>query len=264
MKTALLISTYNWPEALRSVLNSVLIQSNLPQEIIIADDGSGEETKKVVAEFVKRSRVRVEHVWQEDKGFHKSAILNKAVAGSNADYIIQIDGDCIMHPKFIEDHLSRAKKGNFLYGSRVNIKPSAVPEVLTMSQPKFSVFSDSIKNKSRNLRIPSLQKIYKASSIFSGKTRGCNLSYWRRDYIAVNGYDETMEGWGREDSEYVIRLLNNGVKGRRLRYGGIVYHIYHPEKSREFLERNSEIQERTIRDRKKWCEQGIDQYLEKK
>ncbi len=263
MTTALLISTYNWPEALRSVLNSVLIQSRLPQEIIIADDGSGKATATVIENFVKRSRVKVKHVWQEDDGFRKSAVLNKAVAGSTADYIVQIDGDCIMHPNFLEDHLSRSKKDNFLFGSRVNIKPSAVDEVLKMDQPKISVFSDAIKNKTRNLRIRPLQKIYKSSSIFSGKTRGCNLSYWRADFIAVNGYDETMEGWGREDSEYVIRLLNNGVEGRRLRYGGIVYHIHHVEKSREFLERNSEIQERTIREKKKRCDKGVDQYLEK-
>ncbi len=107
-----------------------------------------------------------------------------------------------------------------------------------------------------------MQRFYKPTSGFSGKTRGCNLSYWREDFIAVNGYDEVMEGWGREDSEYVIRLLNYGVKGKRLRYGGIVYHIFHPEKSKEFLERNNEIQERTMREKKLRCEKGIDKYLE--
>lgn len=261
MKTALLISTYNWPEALRVVLNSVLAQSELPQEILIADDGSGEETTAVIERFKKRSRLKVSHFWQEDNGFRKSAVLNKAVAGANADYIIQIDGDCIMHPDFIRDHCSRAKKGNFLFGSRVNIKPAAVPRVLQKDSVNFSLFSNEIKNKSRNVRIPLFQGFYKSSSNFSGKTRGCNLSYWREDFIEVNGYDETMEGWGREDSEYVIRLLNRGVEGKRLRYGGIVYHIHHAEKSREFLERNTEIQDKTIKEKKVRCKEGIDKYL---
>lgn len=261
MKTALLISTYNWPEALRLVLNSVLNQSMLPQEIIIADDGSRKDTKAVIEDFRDRSGVSVSHFWQEDKGFRKSAILNKAVAGTRAEYIIQTDGDCIMHPHFVKDHLARAKKGLFLFGSRVNIKPSAVEKVLSMDSAKFSLLSKEIKNKSRNVRIPLVQRLYKPSSVFSGKTRGCNLSYWRSDFIAVNGYDETMEGWGREDSEYVLRLLNYGVQGRRLRYGGIVYHIHHIEKSREFLERNTEIQERTIREKKIRCEEGINKYL---
>ncbi len=261
MKTALLLSTYNWPEALRSVLNSILIQSRLPDEVIIADDGSGGQTKAVIEEFSGKKRFPVTHVWQEDKGFRKSAVLNKAVAGTKADYIIQIDGDCILHPHFIKDHLARAEKGVFLFGSRVNIKPSAVRKVLEMDQANFSMLSDAIKNKTRNLRIPLVQKLYKPSSEFSGKTRGCNLSYWRKDFIAVNGYDELMEGWGREDSEFVIRLLNYGVKGKRLRYGGIVYHIYHVEKSKEFLERNNEIQEVTIREKKIRCEVGIEKYL---
>ena len=262
MKTALLLSTYNWPEALNSVLNSILVQSQLPDEIIIADDGSGSKTRELIEEFSNKCRVSVKHVWQEDNGFRKSAILNKAVAGTNAEYIIQIDGDCILHPHFIEDHLARAEKGIFLFGSRVNIKPTAVNEVLEMDEAKFSILSNAIKNKSRNLRIPLVQKFYKPTSEFSRKTRGCNLSYWRKDFIAVNGYDEVMEGWGREDSEFVIRLLNNGVKGKRLRYGGIVYHIYHVEKSKEFLERNDEIQQRTIMEKKVRCEVGIDKYLD--
>ena len=257
------MSTYNWPAALRVVLNSVAEQSVLPNEIIVADDGSGKDTKAVIEQFRDEIRVPVSHMWQEDKGFRKSAILNKAVASSRADYIIQIDGDCILHPHFIKDHLARVKENRFLFGSRVNIKASAVAEVLEMEKPRFSSFSKDIRNKTRNIRIPLVQRFYSAKSKFSGKTRGCNLSYWRKDFIAVNGYDETMEGWGREDSEFVIRLLNSGVKGRRLRYGGIVYHIHHPEKSREFLERNSEIQKRTIGEKKIRCEEGIEKYLKK-
>lgn len=262
MRTAVLISTYNWPDALQVVLNSLLRQSVLPDEILIADDGSGEETAAIIEKYKKRSNVPVFHFWQEDKGFRKSAVLNQAVAGTGADYIVQIDGDCIMHPDFIKDHLARAEKGKFLFGSRVNIKPAAVDKVLSQKDVQFSPFSRDIKNKSRNLRVPLMQRLYRPSPIFSRKTRGCNLSYWRKDFIAVNGYDETMEGWGREDSEFVIRLLNRGVHGRRLRYGGIVYHIHHVEKSREFLERNTEIQEKTISAKKTWCEHGIDKYLE--
>lgn len=263
MKAALVISTYNWPEALRSVLVSVGRQSRLPDEVLIADDGSGKETERVIENFKTTTNLPVQHIWQEDKGFRKSAVLNKAMAVTGADYIIQVDGDCILHSHFIEDHLSNMEEGNFLYGSRVNINPGAVKEVLVMETPEFSFFSASIKNKSRNLRIPLFQRLYGPKTHFSPKTRGCNLSYWRKDFIAVNGYDETMEGWGREDSEFVIRLLNNKIKGKRLRYGGIVYHIYHPEKSREFLERNSEIQKRTIAEKKVWCREGVDKYLPK-
>lgn len=261
MKVALLISTYNWPEALDSVLRSVAAQTRQPDEILIADDGSGGETKRVIEGFKKEQDLPVKHIWQEDIGFRKSAVLNKAVASTKTDYIVQIDGDCILHKDFVKDHIAGIEKGTFLFGSRVNIKRLAVKKVLKMKEPKFGFWSAAIKNRSRNIRVPLFQKLYGSKQRFSKKTRGCNLSYWRNDFIEVNGYDETLEGWGREDSEYVLRLLNNGVRGRRLRYGGILYHIFHPEKSREFLERNSKIQEKTIREGKKWCQQGVDKYL---
>ena len=261
MKIALLISTYNWPEALQAVLKSVKMQSRMPDELLIADDGSGPETKNLIEEFKGNLPVPISHFWQEDEGFRKTAILNKAIASTDVDYIIQIDGDCIMHPDFIKDHLGRVQKSTFLFGSRVNIKPSAVQTVLERDKPQFSLMSTDIKNKTRNIRIPLFQKLYSSGSRFSEKTRGCNLSFWRKDFISVNGYDETLEGWGREDSEFVIRLLNKGIKGKRLRYGGIVYHIYHPEKSREFLQRNSEIQKRTIEEKKIWCNEGVRKYL---
>lgn len=261
MVTALVISTYNWPEALKVVLQSFKKQTFLPKEILIADDGSGEETATLIKHFQQSFSIPVKHIWQEDKGFRKAAILNQAIAATSADYIIQIDGDCIAHRNFIEDHISGALTQTYLFGSRVNIKPEAVPNVLKQNFKGFSFSNSAIRNKTRNIRIPLLQKMYSRDSRFSSKTRGCNLSYWREDFLAVNGYDETMEGWGREDSELVLRMLNNGVKGKRLRYGGIVYHIHHKEKSKDKLAENTLIQQRTIEEKKTWCKEGIDKYL---
>lgn len=261
MKTALLISTYNWPEALELVLKSLGKQSCLPDEVLIADDGSGETTRVLIAKFSDQFKFSVKHIWQEDLGFRKSAVLNKAIASSTVDYIIQIDGDCIMHKDFVRDHLAGVKKNTFLFGSRVNIKPGAVSQVLNKKIYRFSLLSKAIKNKTRNLRVPLFQQLYKESSEFSRKTRGCNLSYWRSDFLAVNGYDETMEGWGREDSELVLRMLNSGVKGKRLRYGGIIYHIHHPEKSKAHLKENDKIQQLTIQQKKTWSKNGVDKYL---
>jgi hypothetical protein len=263
MKTAILISTYNWPEALDLVLKSLNQQSRFPDEVLIADDGSGDETRTLITRFADHFKIPVKHIWQEDQGFRKSVVLNKAIASSTADYIIQIDGDCIMHKHFIGDHLAGLKKKTFLFGSRVNIKPGAVSEVLNEKKYEFSLFSKAIKNKTRNLRVPLFQQLYKESSEFSRKTRGCNLSYWRNDFLAVNGYDENMEGWGREDSELVLRMLNSGIKGKRLRYGGILYHICHPEKSKAHLEENDQIQELTIQQKKTWSKNGVDKYLTK-
>lgn len=262
MKTALLISTYNWPEALDLVLKSILNQTKFPDEILVADDGSSEETKMLIDRFRNDINVPICHVWQEDIGFRKSKILNKAIAQTTADYIIQIDGDCIMHKKFISDHMKFAQEGFYLYGSRVNISPKYISSIFEKKMTEFNFFSKEIKNRTRSLSIPFLSKLYKSHYGISKKFRGCNVSFWRKDLIDINGYNEDFEGWGREDSDLVIRMGNNGIKARRLRYAGIVYHIFHKSNSKSNLELNNEIQKETIEKGITKIANGIDQYLD--
>lgn len=261
MEVVLLISTYNWPEALELVLKSALSQSVSPSEILIADDGSYEQTKLLIQEFQKISLIPICHIWQEDLGFRKSKILNKAIAITKSEYIIQIDGDCIVHKNFVEDHIKASQKGVYLYGSRVNILPVFVADILAKKQVDFNLFSKEIKNKSRSIHIPFLSKFYKTKTGISKKFRGCNVSYWRDDFIAVNGYNEDFEGWGREDSDLVIRMGNNGVQSKRLRYAGIVFHIYHKINSKENFELNNAIQNETILKKHTIISKGINQYL---
>lgn len=259
--TSLLIATYNWSQALNLVLKSALLQTVLPSEILIADDGSNEETKVLIEEFQKKTHLPIRHFWQEDKGFRKSKILNKTIAQASSDYIIQVDGDCILHSKFIEDHINGARKGVYLYGSRVNILPEFVDQVLEDEIIKFTIFSKEIKNKTRTIHFPFLSSLYKTHHGISKKFRGCNVSFWRDDLIAINGYNEDFEGWGREDSDLVIRLGNNGVKAKRLRYAGIVFHIYHKVNSKNNLDLNDRIQKETIANKTIKISNGIDNYL---
>lgn len=262
MKTALLISTYNWPEALELIFESILIQTKLPDTILIADDGSSIETKRIIDNFSLKINIPVKHFWQEDKGFRKSRILNVAIAGTNADYIIQVDGDCILHKNFIKDHYDNTKTNTYLYGSRVNILPVFVDKIFKEKIISFNFFSKEIKNKTRTLRIPFLAKIYKHHNGISKKFRGCNVSYWRKDFIEINGYNEDFEGWGREDSDLAIRLGNKGVLAKRLRYSGIVFHIYHKEKPKDNLELNDSIEQNTILNKIVRISNGIEKYLE--
>lgn len=261
MRTALLISTYNWPAALELIFKSLAAQTRMPDEILIADDGSKEETAALIRSFSSTTTVPVKHFWQEDKGFRKSMILNKTVAGSSADYIIQIDGDCIMHSSFVEDHINAAQQGVYLYGSRINILPAAVTKVFKDGIISFNFFSKEIKNKTRTLHIPLLAKMQKAHEGHSRKFRGCNVSYWKADFIAVNGYNEDFEGWGREDSDLAIRMGNNGVLAKRLKHAGIVYHIYHEIKSKENLELNDQLQNKTITEKTVFIKNGVDKYV---
>jgi hypothetical protein len=259
--TTLIIPTYNWAAALELVLISLKNQTQFPDEVIIADDGSTEDTKLLVEDFQKNLPMPLLHLWHEDKGFRKSIILNKAVVASRGNYIIQIDGDCIMHQKFIEDHISASEKCTYLFGSRVSLKEYCVPELYQKKKIKFSFLSRALKKRGRSLYIPILAKPYKRDAIMSKKVRGCNLSYWKQDFANVNGYNEDMTGWGREDTELVIRMVNNGIYGKRLKFRGIIHHIWHNEFSKDRLAENHKTQNETIENKVVWCKNGIDKYL---
>ncbi|MEM5564258.1 glycosyltransferase family 2 protein [Psychroserpens sp. AS72] len=259
--SSLIISTYNWPEALALVLKSLKNQIILPDEVLIADDGSTPETKTLISKISEDINIPIRHIWHEDVGFTKSIILNKAIAQSQGDYIIQVDGDCIMHPNFIKDHLQFSSENCYLYGSRVNIQKAHLDTLFAKQEVRFGPFSEGIKKRTRAIYSPFLSQFYKANHQFSKKFRGCNTSYFKSDFIAVNGYNEDFKGWGREDSELALRFHNFGLKSRRLRYRGIVYHIYHLEKSKSRLELNNDIELKTINEKLSWTENGIDKYL---
>ncbi|OUS02780.1 glycosyl transferase [Flavobacteriales bacterium 33_180_T64] len=261
MKTSLVISTYNWTEALELVLKSVLKQQVIPTEIIIADDGSKMNTKTLIDTYKSKFRIPVHHVWQEDSGFRKSMIINKAVAKAQGDYIIQVDGDCILHPSFIKDHLRYARQGVYLSGCRVSIKEAYLERLFKTQKIRFNVFSKGIKKRGRALHLPVLSTFYKESNGFNLKNRGCNMSFSREDFIAVNGYNEDFEGWGREDSELGRRFYNYGLLNRRLKNIAIVYHIYHYEKPKDKLDENHQMEVDAVKNKTVWCNHGIDKYL---
>ncbi|MBR9757138.1 MAG: glycosyltransferase [Algicola sp.] len=260
-KSSLLISTYNWPQALELVLKSVLNQSQLPDEVIVAEDGQDLATKTLIEGFKSKLAIPLIHISHEDLGFRKSVILNKAIAKAQGEYIIQVDGDCILHKHFIKDHLSFVQKNTYLYGSRVNIQEPYLETLFSQQKINFNAFSKGIKKRTRALYIPLFSGLFKTKTVLSSKYRGCNTSYFKSDAIAVNGYNEDIQGWGREDSEFALRLVNKGVLGRRLRYKGIVFHIFHVEKSKAQLKQNDGIEQQTILEKSIWCKNGIDKYL---
>lgn len=258
----LLISTYNWPEALLLCLESVAKQSVPPKEIIIADDGSGTATKKVIDDFAKRSSIAIQHIWHPDNGFQLSKIRNKAIDAAQYPYIIQIDGDVILDTHFVEDHLRIATEKFFVTGSRVNLKEDFSKKLLRQATlPEFKTLKNNAINKTNSLRIPLitslLEDFYKVKGKYKDFTRGCNMAYWKADILKVNGYDESMVGWGSEDKELVVRLLNLGVKKKFAKFSAIQYHIWHPYASREKETINHNIYIKSIEMKKISTEHGI-------
>ncbi|WP_316816901.1 glycosyltransferase family 2 protein [Pedobacter nyackensis] len=262
---ALLISTYNWPEALELTLLSALNQTQMPDEILIADDGSTESTKTIIEKYALLFPIPIRHLWQEDKGFRLAKIRNKAIAKTNSDYIIQIDGDIIMHPYFIQDHIKFAKPNSFVRASRVYINEVVSNQMLEKCQYKISAFSKGISNFFSAVRIPFLWKYFEKNYKMKGEElyeiHGCNMAFWRKDAIKVNGYNESFNGWGPEDKEFITRLLNSGVQKRFIKLGAIAFHIYHKENAKTFLKENTETFKEAILHKKTYNEFGINQYL---
>jgi glycosyltransferase involved in cell wall biosynthesis len=265
VRITLVISTYNWPEALEMVLKSVAQQSVLPHEVIIADDGSGEPTAQLIRKIQEGFVMPLTHLWHPDDGFRRTVILNKAVAAAVGEYIIQVDGDVILHRHFIRDHLDFAERGHYVAGSRVMLDKELSQTMISQGKLEVSPFQKGIRNRLNALRSRWLRRLlgnrYRVSAARVYYVKGCNMAFWKEDFIRVNGYNEAITGWGREDSELAIRLWNAGVGKRYLKFGAPVYHLWHREAPRDREQANTELMDRTMKEKRQWCEKGVDQYL---
>jgi glycosyltransferase involved in cell wall biosynthesis len=263
---SLIIATYNWPQALHLCLESVLRQTILPDEIIIADDGSGEGTRRLIEAFTLKSPVPVLHVWQPDEGFQLARIRNKAIARAAHPYIIQIDGDLILHSHFVEDHLHLQEPNYFVTGSRVLMNEATTASLLAhQSVEVYNHYKGgkNFLNQFRNVALRNfLSKRYKINGRNRFYIKGCNMAFWRTDLLQINGYNEAFTGWGLEDSELAIRLINAGLRKKFLKMGGITYHLHHAPVSREGAGRNRLLMEAALSDKKITVPAGVSQHLQ--
>lgn len=262
MNLSLIITTYNWKEALELSLLSALQQTRKPDEIIIADDGSGPDTGDMLQRLVGGFSIPISHVWQEDEGFRAARIRNRAIARATGEYLVLIDGDIILHEGFIEDHEAVARSGFFSQGSRVLLNRNKTAAVLQAKRLSFSCFEAGLENRHNTIRSRFLSRLFLAEPGHLKGIRSCNFGLWRADALAVNGFNEDFEGWGREDSELAIRLINQGIRRQNIKFRALAYHLFHPEHPKESLPRNDRILERTIEVGSSWCRNGIDKYLE--
>lgn len=239
--TSLVIATYNWPEALRQNLLSVARQTVMPAEVIVADDGSDNRTAAVIAEMKTRIPVPLVHVWQEDVGFRKSLILNKSIGQSVGKYVIQVDGDVLLHRCFVADHIAAAESGAFVRGTRARLTPSRTNALLGEPTANLHWYSAGVYNRFNALRLPVFQSVGSRKEMSSQSVRGSNLAFWKSDFLDVNGYNNALSGWGHEDEELAARLINKGIVKKIVKLSAIQYHLHHNE-----LPRNNESYHRTI------------------
>ena len=259
---AILISTYNWPQALKQTLRSVANQTILPNEVLIADDGSDERTTNLIQQFkTNHPTLNIKHVWHEDNGFRLAAIRNKAIRMAESDYIIQIDGDIIIDKNFIADHLSIKAIGYFVTGSRLLLGTKITEVLLESEKVNIAALRWKGKNFFNTLRIPFLMRLLQNTYKTKGKhldyVKGCNMAFWKSDLYLVNGYDESFIGWGREDSDICIRLINAGVKKKFIKFCAVQYHLHHPLASRDQFEANDVLIEQNKLQKISFCKHGL-------
>ena len=260
MKISLLISTYEQPASLSKVLSGVLLQKRQPDEVFIADDGSGDETRAIIDRWRGEARIPVHHLWHVHEGFRKTVLLNQAVAAAAGEYLVFLDGDCVPHRNFVADHEQLAERGFWVQGRRCYVEERFVPRFEPGAIPVWRwMLAGRITGVAKGIRLP-------RPVVFRNKKQrgiiGCNMAFWRDDVLAVNGFDEACKGRGiGPDSDLGTRVYNLGRSRKFVYAHAVVYHLNHPILPRENLPAKRTQLEETIRTGRIRCEQGLQQYL---
>jgi glycosyltransferase involved in cell wall biosynthesis len=264
MRLSLAVTTHERPEALAAVLQSVLAQRRVPDELIVADDGSGSATGAVIADCARRAGFPLRHVRQEHEGFRASRLRNRAIAAATGDYMVLIDGDMVLHRDFLADHCHLARPGFYTQGVRVMLDEARSRALAAAPLQPPGPASTGVGGLRRLylLRARALQRPLRSVANGFVSIKGCNQGFWRRDLLAVNGYDEAFIGWGPEDKELCARLVHSGVRRQTLVAGGIAFHLHHPAASRAHRADNERLLAQTLQTGRRRCTLGLDSHLQ--
>ena len=243
---SIIVTTYNREDALDAVLRSLARQSDPAFEIIVADDGSGPATAKLVDSWKPKIGHRLEHVWHPDRGFRAAESRNRAVLAAQGAYCVFLDGDCIVRPNFVASHRRLAEAGWFVTGNRVLLsrefttkvlRENLAPETWTVARWFAERWHNRINRLSGVLYLPlgPLRRI--RQNMWQG-ARSCNLAIWRSDLDRVDGFDADYSGWGKEDSDIILRLLHAGARRKDGLFATGVIHLWHAEADRSWLAEN--------------------------
>ena len=266
---SVIVTTYNRPLALDCVLASLATQSILPKEIIIADDGSGAETASLINAWQLCMPCTLKHVWQPDEGFRAAGVRNLAVANSSGNYLIFLDGDCLVFNDFVKNHVALSEPSWMVIGSLILCNALLTKEIESKKKNPLKwgllkwIHSSLMQEVNRIfplIRLPNTP-FRKLRSLRWKGVRTFNLGVWREDFIKVNGFDESFQGWGHEDADLAVRLLKIGVKRKDGQFSLPVLHLWHQESSRANEAENLRRLIARIDDKQTKASIGLNQYL---
>jgi glycosyltransferase involved in cell wall biosynthesis len=261
LNLSLLITTYNWPEALDLVLESVARQHVLPSEVVVADDGSAEPTARLVAAWQQRLQVPLVHVWQEDTGFRAARSRNRGIAAARTGYVVMIDGDMVLDRRFIADHIALAEAGSFVQGPRINTSPELSKAMLAERRTQVGILTPGVLRRQQIVHHLPYASWSARRAFSTERVKSCNMGCWRADLIAVNGFDERMIGWGPEDKELAVRLFNIGIARKHVRHAALAAHLYHARRDPVGTNPNDRYLDESIANKSQRCAAGIDAHL---
>ena len=243
---SIIVTTYDRTDALDAVLRSLSQQDDRRFEVIVADDGSGPETAALVKAWQPRLGAPLSHVWQEHRDFRAAEIRNRAIRASHGDYCVFLDGDCLARPDFVAVHRSLAERGWFVTGNRA-LLAQGMTETVLRERTEIEVFGlahwigarmqGGLNRLAPVLQLP-LGPLRKLRPRAWEGARSCNLAVWRADLDRVDGFDASFSGWGKEDSDLLVRLLHAGVRRKDGAYATGVLHLWHPAADRSQLNAN--------------------------
>lgn len=262
---SVIVTTYNREDALGAVLRALAAQIDRDFEVVIADDGSRPATAQAVEAWKTIVPFELFHVWHEDRGFRAAEIRNRAILASHGAYCIFLDGDCIPRPDFVAAHRQLAERGWFVAGNRVLLSQGLTARALREEfKPETWNFGAWLKQRLAGgiNRLPPLLSLplgplRKLRRRMWRGARSCNLGVWRADLDRVDGFDAAYSGWGKEDSDFLVRLLNTGVRRKDGGFATGVLHLWHPEADRSQLAQNELYLARSIKDSRVRASEGL-------
>jgi glycosyltransferase involved in cell wall biosynthesis len=243
---SVIVTTYEREDALDAVLRALAGQGDRRFEVVVADDGSGPATAALVAEWGPRFGVPLAHAWHPHRDFRAGEIRNRAVLASRGDYCVFLDGDCLVRPDFVATHRRLAEPGFFVTGNRAllsrDLTETALRDRLALESWPLSAWRVQRSAGGLNRIAPLLRlPLGPLRKLRPGKwegARSCNLGVWRADLDAVDGFDAAFCGWGKEDSDLLLRLLHHGARRKDGAFATGVLHLWHAPADRAQLQAN--------------------------
>jgi len=259
-RCCLVVTTFERPDALARVLAAIERQSRPPDELLVADDGSGPATARAIESHAGRVAYPVRHVWQPHDGFRAGRARNAAIGCTGCDYVVLLDGDMVPHPAFLADHLVLARSGHYTQGVRILLDADATRRLLDQRQCLPGPLAPGLGGTRRlyAIRWPGAARRLRRVANQLVAVKACNQGFWRDDLLRVNGFDESITGWGAEDKELCARLDNAGVRRQTLLFAAAAWHLDHAPAPRDLATVNRDRWHDTMRSGRTRCERGID------